>query len=212
LRYHWSEWKGLDEPRSKQVQYGIKQGYRHRLDNAFYDDTPNKDEFQRQVYETAAALAKEIGASQVADVGCGSGFKLIKNFPDTPTIGFDLEPTVSFLRGSYPERRWEICNFNDNVKPVDLVICSDVIEHIPDPDSLMNFLAKMVRKRLVLSTPERRMVYGWSHSGPPANPAHCREWTTKELRSYASRWFVVERTEISSREQATQVLICSAKV
>ena len=44
--------------------------------------------------------------STVYDIGCGSGFKLIKYLGHYETVGFDVEPTVSFLAGAeYPLRR-----------------------------------------------------------------------------------------------------------
>ena len=209
--YRLAEKRGFSEPLSPTPAYGIRSGYRHRPDNAFFDDTPLKDEWQKEIYQEAARIAAEIEATAVADVGCGSGYKLVKNFPSTRTIGFDLEPTLSFLRRTYPDREWRESRFGKDVEPVDLVICSDVIEHIPDPDELMDHLLSLTGKRLVLSTPERVAVYGWDHSGPPGNPAHCREWTADELQDYVSGWFRIDEARITNRRQGTQMLVCSHK-
>ncbi len=208
-RYFKAEREGFAESLSTEIQYGIRAKYRHRFNNAFFDDTLRKDEYQREVYEEASRIAKDISARRVADVGCGSGYKLVLNFPNTPTIGYDLEPTVSFLRATYPDREWLSAAFTDDVEPSDLVICADVIEHIPDPDTLMDFLVKITDRRLVLSTPERRLIYGWDHSGPPKNIAHCREWTQDEFITYVSKWFKVDDARITNKSQATQMVICS---
>lgn len=61
-------------PPSQQSEFGIRVGYRHRLANRFFDDTPLKDEWQKEVYERSAAHAREHGFTSVIDVGCGSGF------------------------------------------------------------------------------------------------------------------------------------------
>ncbi|MGZ7236432.1 hypothetical protein ACXWOK_09565, partial [Streptococcus pyogenes] len=90
--------------------------YRHRPDNAFYDDTGQKDQHQREVYETAAAISKEIGAQIVFDVGCGSGYKLVTFFPETDTVGFDLEPTLTYLREAHPERKWRSADFEKDTE------------------------------------------------------------------------------------------------
>jgi len=209
--YRLAELRGFSEPVSPIPAYGIRAGYRHRPDNAFFDDTPLKDEWQREVYEESARIAAGIGAGLVADVGCGSGYKLVKNFPAVRTVGFDLEPTLSFLRRTYPDREWRESSFSADVEQADLVICSDVIEHIPNPDMLMDHLVRLTRKRLVLSTPERISVYGWDHSGPPRNPAHCREWRLDELTSYVSGWFRIEEARITNHGQGTQMLVCSHK-
>lgn len=196
-------------PASREVLYGIRAGYRHRLDNRFYDDTPADDSWQREVYEAAAVDARGRGARAVYDVGCGSGYKLVKYFSEFHTVGFDLEPTVEFLKGTYPDRRWRVSNLEETFEePADIVICADVVEHVPDPDRLMRFLSRLQFRKLYLSTPERLLVYGFDHSGPPGNPAHCREWRMDEFNRYVARWFEIERHEISNRLQGTQLIVC----
>lgn len=192
--------------------FDIKQGYRHNLDNDFFNDTDSEDGWQREVYASAAEITSQMGAQTVYDIGCGSAYKLVKYFSDVRTVGFDLEPTVSFLKEKYPDREWRISNFEDTIEEtVDVVICADVIEHIPDPDRLMEFLAGINFRKLFLSTPERLLIYGFDQSGPPLNPAHCREWTMVELRKYASNWFIVESHGISNKAQATQLIVCRPK-
>ena len=194
-----------------QGSYAIRENYQHRLENDFFDDTPLKDEWQREVYELARQLADERRASTIVDVGCGSAFKLIKYLGHFHTIGLDLEPTLDFLRKTYPDRDWRESDFLSKLEPVDLVICSDVIEHIPDPDLLMSFLQRIPSPIYLISTPEREAVYGHDHSGPPSNTAHCREWTSAEFCAYASQWFDVRDALITNHEQGTQLVVCTAK-
>lgn len=208
LRYGFRHKFGFfQEPVVKAEQFGIRAGYRHRPENAFYDDTAQKDQHQREVYEAAAAASKEIGAKKVFDIGCGSGFKLMKFFPDTETVGFDLEPTLSFLRQTYPERQWASADFERDTDQADIVICADVVEHIPNPDLLMQYLSRITRGKLVISTPDRYRVYGWDHSGPPRNRAHCREWSMDEFRIYVERWFNIEDHRITNFDDSTQMII-----
>ncbi len=135
-----------------------------------------EDEWRREVYERA--VDKALSARTVFDIGCGSGFRLMKHFTDIRRVGFDLEPTVSFLKNRYPHRDWRISSPGETIrKSADIVICADVVEHIPDPDLLVDFLAGLRFKKLVLSTPDRGLIYDCDHSGPRLNPHHCREWT-----------------------------------
>lgn len=131
----------------------------------------------------------------------------MKHFAGIRTLGLDLEPTVSRLRRSYPDRDWRVCDFDSPVESADMVICADVIEHLPNPDRLMRFLAGIRTKALFVSTPERLLRYGLDHDGPPPNRAHCREWTTAELRQYLARWFRVDDISITNRAQATQMAL-----
>jgi SAM-dependent methyltransferase len=197
---------------SKEKMFAIRPGYRHRLDNEFFDDAASEEGWQREVYEAAAAEARKTNAKTVYDIGCGSGFKLMKHFAHCRTVGFDVGPSVTFLKEKYPEREWRESRFSDTIAdPADIVICADVIEHIPDPDQLMDFLSRIKLSTLFLSTPERQLIYGFDHSGPPDNKAHCREWTMDELKQYVGRWFEVVHHVISNREQATQLLVCRSR-
>ncbi len=188
--------------------FGVKAYYTHRVKNLAKDDTRLEDEWQLEVYQDAANEARKLDAKLVYDVGCGSGYKLVNYVTGARTVGFDLESTVKFLKQKYPTREWRISRFGDTVdEPADVVICADVIEHIPNPDQLMDFLSRLKVKKLFLSTPERTLVYGFDQSGPPGNYAHCREWTMPELKEYVSRWFNVERHYISNEAQGTQLIV-----
>jgi len=198
--------------KSRKRQFGIKSGYAHRRDNSFFDDTGNKDEYQREVYELAASELARRGGNSVLDVGCGSAFKLLRSFTKARTLGLDLEPTIATLKKRYPDRAWMICDFSSPPRgSFDVVVCADVIEHIPNPDDLMRFLSQIDFGLLFLSTPERSLVYGYDQSGPPRNRAHCREWTHTELLQYVADWFSVESHQITNQRQATQMLVLSKR-
>ena len=90
----------------------------------------------------------------------GSGYKLVHYLGQYDTTDFEVPKTLEFLRGIYPERKWISAPFSDRSHPAaDLVISSDVIEHVVDPDELMDFLVSLTRKWLVISTPDRRRSY-----------------------------------------------------
>jgi hypothetical protein len=57
-----------------------------------------------------------------------------------------------------------------------VVICADVIEHLPDPVPLVRNLASLAERSraVVVSTPDRALVGGPHHLGPPGNPSHAR--------------------------------------
>lgn len=166
-------------------RYCIKENYISRQKNDFFDDTPNTDRWQKEVYQYSKQKLLDNGYKSVVDIGTGSGYKLINNFNDYDTIGIDLPPTVDWLNKKYPSKKW-----SDKFEPVngyDLLICSDVIEHIPDPDTLLELIKKCNPKLVVLSTPDRRVVYKGEHNGPPRNRSHCREWNKEEFYNYISQ-------------------------
>lgn len=188
----------------------IKAGYFHRTKVPHFDDTGNADEWQLEVYQYAAGLMREKGYSKVLDVGCGSAHKLLKYMGMYQTIGVEVGETLAFLRNTYPERDWMSLDQADakELRP-DLVICADVIEHLADPELLVNQLKAIATgSDIILSTPERDLKRGYWHYGPPPNPYHVREWNKKELTEFLGAHFQIIEHTISNHAQATQMVVC----
>lgn len=189
-------------------RYFIKENYTHRLQNRYFDDTSYTDLYQKEVYIWARELANQYNFTKIVDIGTGSGYKLLKNFDDLETLGIDLPPTVEWLRKTYPNKQW-----SDKFEPVsgyDMIIASDVIEHIPDPDTLLNLIENSRPKLVVLSTPDRDLLKH-GHDGPPKNKSHVREWTTPEFKEYISTRFEIVEHRITNVKQATQTLVAKLR-
>jgi SAM-dependent methyltransferase len=193
-------------------RYNIKRGYRHRDKAVYFDDTALKDEYQREVYELARFYLNKYHYTNVVDIGCGSGYKLLQFFSDYDTTGIEVSPTYEFLLAKYPGRKWINALHKEQYPSVaDVIICADVIEHLEDPDELIETISNMEFKFLFLSTPERDLARGWYDYGPPDNTAHVREWNAKELRQYISNYFEIVSHQVTNIEDATQLLICRKK-
>ena len=184
--------------------YFIKDGYKIRPDNMFYNDTNMKDEWQKEVYEYAREVFILNSFKSVWDIGTGSGYKLLKYFNEFETLGTDLTPTVDWLKQTYPDRKWS--DSFDVFTGYDMIVCSDVIEHIVDPDPLLDTIEQAKPKLIVFSTPDR-MLFDRGHDGPPDNICHVREWTFSEFGSYIGSRFDVMNHFISNKKQATQCLL-----
>jgi hypothetical protein len=203
---------GMNRLFRKQSAFSIKPGYFHAGFTVDFDDTSNTDEWQKEVYLLAASLLKEKGVHSVVDVGCGSGYKLVNYFNGFQTKGIEIKPIYEWLKTKYPDHEWLQFEVTDPSKiTADLVICSDVIEHIKNPDMLMDFIAAIPAKIIVISTPERDAVAGTSDYGPPANPSHFREWNAAEFSKYCSQWFIIEDQRIFNGISTTQALVCKKK-
>ncbi|MDP4130580.1 MAG: methyltransferase domain-containing protein [Bacteroidota bacterium] len=146
------------------------------------------------------------------DVGCGSAYKLVHLFENYSTLGIELSDTYNWLTEKYPDKKWmSYEHANPAELNGDLVICSDVIEHIKNPDEMMDFLQKMHFRFLILSTPERDEVRGNNDFGPPENTAHYREWNKREFRNYVSAWFKVQEHLVFDDKSVTQVVVCNQR-
>lgn len=191
-------------------RYCLPDNYVIRLDPIFHDDRKLKDEYQNSVYRYARMVLDLRAHACVQDIGTGSGFKLLKYFSHAETIGIDLPQTVKWLRKEYPRRSWAEAPDPE----CDLLICSDVIEHVLCPDDLLNQLFNIRFKDLIISTPARELLP--NKDGPPDNPAHVREWASEEFRRYIKdrmasfRFpvpdFSIQYFGIANQEQATQLI------
>ncbi len=202
----------LNRSLQPEARFGVKSGYHHATQAEDFNAVGAGEEWQKEVYELAAAVLEKSGGRSVIDIGCGSGFKLLKHFQHLETTGIEVEPTVSWLRNTYPDRNWlRFGSFDPATLEADLLICADVIEHLANPDDLMAFIGKIRFRTLVLSTPERDAVAGKADFGPPENTCHFREWNATEFRKYISQFLEVEDQQIFHGKSTTQVVICRPK-
>lgn len=188
--------------------YFIHEGYRSREAPANVDRAALDDEWQVEVYHYAREICDGEGFRSVLDFGCGSGAKLIRFFAEHETVGIDVAETLPGLRARWPQRKWlAIEELRAAELHPELVICADVIEHVRDPAALLRQIAELRPKLVVLSTPERNLMRQGTHDGPPANPAHVREWSFAEFEALVSTQFEVVEHFISNSAQCTQCLL-----
>lgn len=192
-------------------KYKIKSGYKANFFARMHKDNEEIAAFyQREVYRAAAALVKKGKRKRVVDVGCGYGVKLAEFIEPVAKeiVGIDVEHAIEYCKDKYGFGEWRIDDIEHprelGLGKFDVVICSDVIEHLKDPDLLIDYLKRLMGKGswLVLSTPERDKVRGEDDMGPPANPAHVREWNSQELKSYIKEagFEVIEQILVKDRE------------
>lgn len=174
-------------------RYGIRPGYRFNYFAGVYRDNQEAAAYyQRAVYELVVKLMKKEGVKKVVDVGCGHGVKLAEIVAayTKEIVGIDMEHSINYCQKKYNFGEWKVDNIADSKLEFEekfpMVICADVIEHMGNPDVLVEYLKRLMDRKsiLVLSTPERDKVRGTGDVGPPDNPAHVREWNKSELNEY----------------------------
>ena len=164
--------------------------------------------FQSSVYWWGKKLIQKHNAVKIADIGCGAGFKLAKianELKEGRTFtGIDQSSAIKFCEKTHKGVTWiaqDLSNTDlDSSIKFDFIICSDVIEHLENPDLLLSFIKQRLLPggHVLLSTPDRDLFRGVSCNHSP-NPNHIREWNEAEFRSYVSannfvicetRWFL----------------------
>jgi len=175
--------------------------------NDFYDSawqvaaTVNAvDEDRWRVIEdllTSSRIPAQNGQPRILDVGCGWGWISARLSKYGDVTGIDPSakgvalaaekfPKVQFVCGQFPETSIEGC--------FDVVICTEVIEHVKDQRKFVHGLAEVVRPggKLIITTPNGRWFKKWfAHPGRPKQPVEL--WLTpRALRNLLTKYFFID--------------------
>jgi ubiquinone/menaquinone biosynthesis C-methylase UbiE len=131
-----------------------------------YHDTSDSD--LKKHADISSAVIRKIkdaceGSSRILDVGCGRGLladSLQRSGVDV--FGCDVGSRCpGSLRGRYSVARAESLPFSDDY--FDVVICSHVLEHIPDIFRALSELRRVASKKVIIVLPiERPYIRGFN--------------------------------------------------
>lgn len=172
------------------MKYQIHADYQSRHEDIVYKPIATNFSYQPDVYALAQFIAQRSELRSIIDIGTKHGGNL-DTFTDDVSIlvigamndainptsdNPKIRPVPYNLEQGLPE-------IPDEIVEKSIIICADIIEHLKDPEPLLRQLAEMsqVAPYILISTPDRDRVRGWLDNGPPANPAHVREWNGGEL-------------------------------
>lgn len=192
-----------------------------------HNDVGWKDEGQREVYLFCRDFMKKNNLQSVIDVGCGSAYKLTTILSEFNTLGIETEPCYTYLQNTYPGFKWLLSGeveksfkLYEEMNDSDVIICSDVIEHIVNPDILIEYLISLKSKYYIISTPCRDILcnhpkfsndYKNSWTGPPVNTCHVREWTMEEFKQYISKKFNIISSHYCEKQIECQYHLLTIK-
>jgi 2-polyprenyl-3-methyl-5-hydroxy-6-metoxy-1,4-benzoquinol methylase len=158
------------------------------------------------VMPSVMSLAGPVGAgTRVLDVGCGLG-ALAGEFSrrGCEVVGIDLDDhNLDIARHAYPKVRFVNCAANDqllnalNEPPFDLVTCTEVIEHVYSPQSLIAgcFAAMRPGGKFVITAPYHGyfknllialLNQGDGHYNPLWEGGHIKFFSRQTLRQMLS--------------------------
>jgi 2-polyprenyl-3-methyl-5-hydroxy-6-metoxy-1,4-benzoquinol methylase len=184
--------------------YGIKENYinnpKIEYDNTKHYWTKKRIEaskhFQFHVYSELNEIIDFSKKSKLIDLGCGTGLKLniIKDTNNNLEVfGVDSAESVFHSRRYYKKGKFIVDDLSDcdyslyenHKNSFDYIICSDVIEHLEDPDRLLDLIKYLSHENtiIILSTPDRIKFRGINNK-QPNNKDHIREWSKDELLMY----------------------------
>lgn len=169
-------------------------------------DTTNYEKFQTsnpvvrrlfdRFFDRISARIEAAGPTKVLDAGCGEGetIERLRDLLPEPVQGVDLNPeSVEFAAARLTGDRFEVGDLKDlrfEDSSFDLVLCLEVLEHIPDPEPALVEMARVSSSELLISVPHEP----WFRLGSLArgnylsdwgnHPEHVNHWNPKTLRKF----------------------------
>lgn len=150
--------------------------------DAKWDDMKKYGPMSRHVRRVIKKLLKPLEFRTVLDVGCGQGSllrELLEIHPHIEPHGTDISATaVEMARQNVPQGTFHVLDLVTQHLPsrYDVVICSEVLEHITEDVQAMTNLEKMTAGYLIVTTVQGRM-----RSFEEAEVGHVRNYARGEL-------------------------------
>jgi len=156
--------------------------------DAFYADphlmthyfTKERLAFYERVHQELADL--HFKPAEILDVGCGTGHllaRLAELYPGAKTCGVDFSrEAIDRAHGLHPGSTFEVLSIFEVEKlgrQFDLVICTEVIEHLEDADVA-------VEKLLDVCRPGGVVVITVPHGRQDTFPGHFNFWTPESFK------------------------------
>lgn len=141
-------------------------------------------------------LVRRTGARQLHEVGCGEGFLARQLAADGYQVrGSDVSPTtIAEARqrsaGITPRIAFQVADLyrlDPARDAAELVICCEVLEHLPDTAKALEVLKRLARPHLIVSVPKEplwralNLARGkyWSDLGD--TPGHLQHWSSRDF-------------------------------
>ncbi|ULA63108.1 MAG: Glycosyltransferase [Nitrospira sp.] len=132
--------------------------------------------------------ARPDGTLRILEVGCGRGW--LSNLASQYGTVEGVEPVAGVIehaRKMFPHIRFEAGTAETVLRrtdftPYDVVLCSEVIEHVPDPQKqvFLDELTQLLTSDgyVILTTPRGEMWERWKAISPPCQPVE--DWITEQ--------------------------------
>lgn len=167
---------------------------------AFSKNPARLDLFTRARYQAVLDLVERPEGGSLVDIGCGDGaltWLLAREGRHGTTVGVEPETVGRELAEKHCAEMSEQVRFLADSALVrdasaDVVVCSEVIEHVDSPDKLLSEITRILKPggRLVVSTPVRL-------TERPFDKEHVQEFFPSEFAACVGKHLAVEKHTMS---------------
>ncbi|MBX3133607.1 MAG: methyltransferase domain-containing protein [Gemmatimonadaceae bacterium] len=146
--------------------------------------------------DRVAWQVQQLAPRRVLDAGCGEGFVYRglrqRGVSASVWLGVDISHgAVAYAAARSPEATWRAADLSALDLPdrcVDLVLCSQVLEHIPNPERVRDELTRVSSRWLLVSVPLepifRTLCALTIVAGIGQDPSHVNFWSPRAFRSF----------------------------
>lgn len=158
--------------------------------------------FQKKFNAAVTALQPET----LLEIGAGEGYllhELQQQLPQTKMLGLDLVPEfIAEGKRLFPELHLDVGDIYQIGQPDhswDVVVVSEVFEHLAHPEEALREVARVARQHVVLSVPWEpffqlgNLVRGGYVKTLGNHPEHINHWTTAGFARFVGTQLHVER-------------------
>ncbi|HVF69441.1 MAG TPA: class I SAM-dependent methyltransferase [Xanthomonadales bacterium] len=149
---------------------------------------------------------KKLNPESILDAGCGEGFTLhrLKEAGIGKKLeGFDsLDKAVKIGKKLHPKlniRQGDIYKIDSMAKSYDVVICSEVLEHLERPEDALCELIRVSKRYVILSVPQEplfmmgNLLRGKNIKRFGNDIEHINHWTNKGFVKFAEKYLKVKQ-------------------
>jgi SAM-dependent methyltransferase len=208
------EWRAHNPQTPEEIAHFYRTTTNYAADLNAWHQTPAR----QAITDMLVHVARESGAARIIDIGCGAGHDLRAlraALPNAELTGVDPNEDS---RRALPDDIHKYATAGDVhdkfrcfIEGADLLICIDVLEHVPDPEAFLGAIAQRANLNCLLfettathdtSTPlHLKANWGW-------HPGRVLERCGWEVVDRSGRVRVWRRTAAIGRERAS-LLLCA---
>ena len=180
----------------------------------YYDKYKSKNVIERHLMsrflQSFDRLVGMAGVGDAHEAGCGEGILTMRLAERGIKVrGFDISPEVvetakmnAGAKGlTIPFRTGNIYDLQPSEDAASLMVCCEVMEHLPDSSKALAVLASLARPYLLVSVPREpiwrilNLMRGAYLSELGNTPGHIQHWSTGAFVNLLKQRFDIERVE-----------------
>ncbi len=168
--------------------------------NKHISQNPIQKALIENFYKNLIQIIKPLKVKKILDVGCGEGFTLDKFKKER--IGYELvgidysDDALKLGKKAYPGlnlKKGDIYKIKEPDNAYDLVLATEVLEHLEDPSKALEELIRVSNKYIVLSVPNEpffiiaNFLRGKYVKRFGNHPEHINHWTFISFESFLKK-------------------------